>query len=96
MPTVYRIRHVPTNPYFCPSREIQVSLAGCPSWYPSGKVYVKSNLSKTGKTYLKKPSLKFIGSSYYTHLVTTWAQLDSNRNCLQPMVESEWIVEEVL
>jgi hypothetical protein len=55
----YRIKHLPTGLYFCPSRHIKV-----------GDGYVKSNLSRTGKAYLKKPTLRFLGDTVYNHLGT--------------------------
>ena len=96
MPTVYRMRHVPTGLYFCPSREVKVKLSDG-SIYQQNGVYIKSNLSKTGKTYLKRPSIKQIGSHFYTHLITSVKQLNQGvgNYCLLPVLESEWVVEEV-
>lgn len=54
---VYRIKHIPTGLYFCPARKIK-NEAG---WY------AKSNLSKKGKIYHNKPSLKWIEERIYTH-----------------------------
>ena len=96
MISVYRIRHVPSGLYFCPSREVKVKLQDDVSWQASGR-YVKSNLSVKGKAYTKKPSLTFLGSLYYTHLITKVSELNSHsRNaCLVPVVPSEWQIEEV-
>lgn len=96
MPAVYRILHIPTGMYFCPSREIRVKLSDIPSYYGGGSLYVKSNLSKTGKTYLKRPSLKQIGKSYYTHLFSSARDMSpGTRYCLRAVVPEEWAVEEV-
>lgn len=99
MPTVYRIKHIPTGLYFCPSRKIKVKLSDVPSWSISSgaHVYVKSNLSKTGKSYLRKPSVKsMVGTRYYTHLITSYSQLGTyNKGLLLPVLDHEWMVEEV-
>jgi hypothetical protein len=91
MTTVYRILHVPTGMYFCPSREVRVKLSDG-SIYQQNGCYVKSNLSKTGKAYIKKPSLKYVGSNYYTHLITSARQLNGRgvTACMLPVLESEW------
>lgn len=97
MPAVYRILHKPTGMYFCPSREIQVKLSDIPSYYGGDGLYVKSNLSKTGKTYLKRPSIKQIGKSYYTHLFSS--AKDMAPGChyrVLPVVADEWAVEEIV
>lgn len=91
MPKIYRLKHLPTGLYFCPSREIQVKLLG-----DDRKVrYVKSNLSKTGKAYLKKPTLAYVGQAYYTHLIESAKELTRNGNVVRPFIPSEWIIEEV-
>jgi hypothetical protein len=96
MPSVYRIRHIPSGLYFCPSREIRVRLEGDSSVFATGR-YIKSNLSKTGKTYLRTPTLRFLGDCYYTHLIRHVSELDQGigNRCLRPVVESEWVIEEV-
>lgn len=96
MTKVYRIRHVPTGMYFCPSREVKVKLQDGQPWQQSG-VYVKSNLSKTGKTYLRKPSLAYVGTNYYTHLITSVRELNDRVGscCMKPVVESEWQIDQV-
>ena len=91
MPKIYRLKHLPTGLYFCPSREIQVKLLGDDRHHR----YVKSNLSKTGKTYLKKPTLAYIGGGYYTHLINHANELTRNGNVVRPFVSEEWIIEEV-
>jgi len=96
MPTVYRIKHLPTGMYFCPSREVKIKLTdGSP--YHQGGFYVKSNLSKTGKTYLKRPSIKNVGSCYYSHLITSIRELSNGLSnyAMLPVVEGEWIIEEI-
>ena len=96
MPAVYRIRHLPTGMYFCPSREVRVKLPDLPSYYGSGSVAIKSNLSSTGKTYLKRPSIKQIGQYYYTHLVQSFKEIDSSGPYrMLPVEPQEWVVEEV-
>lgn len=97
MTPLYRIRHVPSGLYFCPSREIKIRLPdGSP--YQQAGFYIKSNLSKTGKAYVKKPTLKYVGSNYYTHLITSVKQLN-NRSygayCLLPVLPHEWQIEQV-
>lgn len=97
MTTVYRILHVPTGLFFCPSREVRVKLSG-------GRIcqqadwYVKSNLSKTGKAYVKKPSLTYVGRNYYTHLITSVNQLNAYGvvACVLPVLESEWQIQELV
>jgi hypothetical protein len=96
MSVVYRIKHLPTGMYFCPSREVKIKLAdGSP--YQQGGFYVKSNLSKTGKTYIRCPSVKNVGSHYYAHLITSVGELSNGLGnyAMLPVVEGEWIIEEV-
>ena len=93
---VYRILHVPTGHYFCPSREVKVKLVDGAEWQATG-CYVKSNLSKTGRTYAKRPSFTFLGNGYYTHLITSVKQLNTNdrKSCVMPVLPSEWQIEVV-
>jgi hypothetical protein len=82
--------------YFCPSREIKIKLAdGSP--YQQGGFYIKSNLSAKGKSYLRKPSLGYLGDGYYTHLITSVAELDSrsSNHALRPVLADEWTIEEI-
>lgn len=96
MPSVYRIRYTPSGMYFCPSREVRVKLPDLPSYYGGDGLYVKSNLSKTGKTYLKRPSIKQIGKSYYTHLFSSARDMSPGTHyCLRAVVPEEWVIEEV-
>jgi len=48
----WRIRHKPSGMFYIPAK---------------GSIYDKCNLSKTGKAYAKKPTLKHVGGSYYPH-----------------------------
>jgi hypothetical protein len=60
-------------------------------------MYVKSNLSKTGKAYIKKPTLKYVGDFYYTHLINSVQQLNGCgvSACMLPVLVSEWQIEQV-
>jgi hypothetical protein len=80
--TVYRIKHLPTGMFYCPSREIQVATAD------GRKRYVKSNLSRNGKLYSKTPSLLFIGKRFYNHMAS------KGETVTQPFEESQWRIEE--
>lgn len=93
---VYRILHKATGLYFCPSREVKVRLLEDDAWQAAGR-YVKSNLSVRGKAYTRKPSLTFLGSTYYTHLILRANELNSHSgdNCVLPVVLSDWQIEEV-
>lgn len=97
MTTLYRIKHVPSGMYFCPSRDVKVKLADGNAYQQAG-CYVKSNLSKTGKAYIKKPTLKYVGSNYYSHLITSVRQLNgyARAHCVLPVLESEWQIEQVM
>lgn len=89
----YRILHKPTGLFYCPSREIKVSIDdehGNPI-----ERRVKSNLSKTGKAYARKPSLKHIGSTIYTHLVTRTDQLNNRKYCVVPVIDEQWEIQEI-
>lgn len=91
---VYRLKHIPTGLYFCPSRELTVrNSEGKASW-------VKSNLSEDGKVYTRKPSFKYLGEWIYDHTEITWGSpydyggyTRANPSRLE-IVESDWIVEE--
>lgn len=47
---VYRMCHLPSGLFFCPSREIKVKAKDING--QERQIYVKSNLSKKGKIYL--------------------------------------------
>jgi len=85
--TVYRIKHIPTGLYFIPARSIQSAFKN-DSGYAG---YTKSNLSKKGKVYLKKPNLTTwarMVDRYYTHM-------EPGYNVLLPVKLEDWMVEEL-
>ena len=96
---MYRILHVPTGMYFCPSRTIKVRLPDDSTIYQKIGRQIKSNLSKEGKVYTQKPSLKQIGSHYYTHdgisSVTDLTNDIVGEYRMLPVIENEWTIEEV-
>lgn len=97
MTSVYRIKHLPSGMYFCPSRKVKVKLTDEYPYYEQFGRRVNSNLSETGKTYIKKPTLRQMGSHYYTHLINSAKQLNGIGNCcMMPVVESEWAIEEIV
>ena len=87
----YRLKHLPSGLYFCPSRKIQLKINGKRYW-------VKSNLAKKGKVYSFTPSFGWLKYGFYNHLqfdsmtVDIWSQPKSK---LSPFISSEWIIEEV-
>lgn len=89
----YRILHKPTGLYYCPSREIKVKLIDHRG--ETTERYVKSNLSKTGKAYVKRPTIKHIGSDIYTHLITHASQLGAYKSCVIPVLPEHWEIVEV-
>jgi hypothetical protein len=94
MTKVYRILHKPTGLYFCPSREVKVKLSD--EIVSGSDRYIKSNLSKKGKAYIKRPSLAYVGSGYYTHLITSVLELKYGQgSCVKPFLEDEWAIVEV-
>lgn len=99
MPAVYRIKHIPTGMYFCPSRTIKVRLPDDSTIYQKIGRRIKSNLSKDGKTYTRRPSLKQIGSNYYTHDgISSVKDLDHGivgEYRMLPVIENEWTIEEI-
>ena len=64
---MYKLLHKPTGLYFCPSREVKGHWTN-PDDGREFSNYVKSNLSKTGKIYNKRPSFKYIGVTFWNHL----------------------------
>jgi len=100
VPTVYRIRHLPSGLYFCPSRSIKVRLEGDSPILQSIGRYIKSNLSDKGKVYVRRPSIKQIGDHYYTHHgVNHVDDLDRGilgRYRLLPVDPDEWAIEEFI
>lgn len=95
---VYRMKHMPTGLYYTPSRKIRVT--------GSKSIWVKSNLSKKGKLYPHRPTLAWIGPSFYDHtlLEPLVAKLEErwlgNREkeayATRRFVEAEWQIEEVV
>ncbi len=75
--------------YFCPSREIRVKTI------EGASTYVKSNLSKKGKVYLTRTTLKYLGDKVYSHLLPIHEKDYRHRN-LMTVVQSEWVIEEML
>ena len=94
---MYKLLHKPTGLYFCPSREIKGT------WISSedGRKfinYVKSNLSKTGKVYQNRPSLKYIGERFWNHLDVQPASTSSYPwlvSRLNTFIENEWEIVEI-
>ncbi len=85
---MFRLKHIPTGLYYCPSRKIKVE-----GWY------IKSNLSKTGKIYAVRPSLKHIGNRFYSHLsykmTSTFSVKPMPENISLQFIDSEWVIEKV-
>ena len=93
---MYKILHKPTGLYFCPSREVKATWTR-PEDGITFSNYVKSNLSKTGKVYTKRPTLKYIGEGIWTHLmprlnIYNLAYLKAG---MIPFLESEWEIVEL-
>jgi len=64
---------------------------------------VKSNLSKTGRVYLKNPGIKYVENGFYDH-ITLKKVLESydgtgeiyyTRTLYSKFVQADWIVEEI-
>jgi hypothetical protein len=83
---MYRIKHVPSGRYFIPSRHI----------IDPAKAYnhVKSNLSKTGKVYHRKPTMPK-GTIYDTSKPKRTDARYSEESYLYPVVATEWVLEEI-
>jgi hypothetical protein len=80
--------------FFIPSRMIRVSSPKFPV------AWTKSNLSKTGKLYPRRPSLSYLGKSFHDHRL--FVKDDSptanpyNYNAyLAPVLDGDWLIEEV-
>ena len=97
---VYRFKHIPTGMYYRPSSEVKITIGG-------KSLYVKTNLSKKGKFYTSKPSLKWIDHGIYNHIQLQnekfieflrdgKVSLDyyRDKHKLFPYVESDWELEE--
>lgn len=98
---MYRLKHIPTGYYFCPSREVKAHWTR-PEDGRKFSNYVRTNLSKKGKVYQSRPSFKYIGDEFYNHLAATpkeathyqisYAWLTTE---VTPFVASEWEIEEI-
>lgn len=95
---VYQLQHIPSGLYFCPVRDKKVTLIQADG--TTEHRYLRSNLSKMGKVYQKRPSAAWLGSVYYTHLITHQSELNSPQFsqfpncCVRPVIESEWQIVE--
>jgi hypothetical protein len=88
----YRLKHLPTGLYYIPSRKVVVKKE-------NKRDFVKSNLSKNGKVYLKKPTLKYIGPTFYNHTKLILQEHEYSRYVyhkptLDSFIETEWMIEE--
>ncbi len=87
----YRIKHLPTGLYYRPSSEVKNQF-GC---------YVKTNLSKTGKIYPRRPTLKHIGGAIYDHTRNFLRRNDNGFGYIGyagqafPTHSGEWEIEEI-
>lgn len=85
---MFRLKHIPTGLYFQPARSILVEK----------KWKLKSNLSKRGKVYTTRPSFKYIGDQFYSHLsyrmTNKWLSPLPEHVMVQ-FIDSEWVIEEV-
>jgi len=84
----YRLKHIPSGLYFCPSRTIQMMING-------KKYYPKSNLGKKGKVYTNKPSLQWVEHGFYNHLNFTPEEWYHSGSKLSSYVNTDWRIEEV-
>lgn len=96
---VYRIKHLPTGLYYRPASQAKITFPG-DTYECGGKTYprpyyVKTNLSKKGKVYSPKPSLKWIGDRIYSHMVPCKSALTRYNEYMIPAPESDWLIEEV-
>jgi hypothetical protein len=84
---MYRLKHVPSGLYFVPSREIVD---------PAQKyTYVKSNLSKTGKVYHRKPSVPHDNIYDTSKPKRTNARYGEDAY-LHPTQDSDWLIEQII
>jgi len=97
--TVYQIQHIPSGLYYCPVRDKKVMMQMADG--TTEAKYLRSNLSKMGKLYQKRPSMSWLGTIYYSHLVTRQSELNSPhfssypKDCTRPVIESEWKIVEI-
>lgn len=73
------MRHIPSGLFYRPYRTVK-----SPEGY-----FVKSNLSKKGKVYSMRPSLGWIGMSFYTHLHK------HNYNVAHAFYPGEWEIVDI-
>lgn len=78
----FRIKHIPTGWYYCPSRKIKSTKKNERGYSDR----VNSNLSEKGKIYSSYPSLDWMGHSIYNHM---------NNGRLEHTEESDWEIEEI-
>lgn len=90
--TAYRMKHVPSGLYYCPSRDVRAKVEGAAASY---QLNVKTNLSKRGKVYLSRPTFKWIGDSFYDHRIPRRVTDTRYGGKTSPFIPSDWIVEEV-
>ena len=93
----YRMKHLPTGLYLRPSTEVKIKLDN------GATGFVKTNLSKVGKLYARRPTLAWLGESYYNHDLTrrhmntigVRSVYDGKRCMMFPVIADEWQIEEV-
>lgn len=93
----WRLKHIPSGMYYCPSRSVLSTSVVDKEGKPSKlRYWVKSNLSKKGKAYLSKPTLKWLQHGFYDPRVCIVAhRYMTNRHNVAPLVESDWLLEEI-
>jgi hypothetical protein len=104
-PQPHRIRHIPTGLFYRPSTEVKIKGVRVSDGQRLS-VYTKTNLSKSGKVYNRRPTLKHISGSIYNHVVTQQFFVEylrterpssynqfSMRNKAHPSPESDWQIE---
>jgi len=84
----YRVKHVPTGLYYCPSRNVRVTNN------EGRRVGVRSNLSKKGKVYDKDPRSHISSIQDHTNLKTTskWPGVDSTYS---PVKDGDLVLEQI-
>lgn len=81
----YRIKYLPDGLYYCPSRLVKS---------PHHNFKIKSNLSKTGKIYTKKPCLEWCETIHHPDDQDQPGYF--YRNCkIRKTSENEWEIEEL-
>ncbi len=92
---VYRIKHIPTGLYYRPARQIQLPLPDRKWGFPS-----KSNLSKDGKIYTKRPPIeKWLKNGIWNHknvrLIEHWPGKSMRpASTKEPFDPNDWEIEE--